>query len=444
MTSPIQLAAQKHPDRLAFDDGNVQVTYGQLLKQIEASPVMAVGGLKPGDHVAWCPQNDLDAFLTFWALQQLGCVACPVSHRFSDAERDQIVQRLDAKWLPDLTAGQMTGCDEIFDSLKRPATIVLSSGSTGMPKAIVHSMSAHVASAQGAAMNMPLSPGDRWLWSLPLFHVSGLSILVRCAVAGATVVCMPDVGKLDADMLDRVGVTHLSVVTTQLRRLLAEESFPSANLKAVLLGGSGFDENMVLGARQRGVPVRTTYGLTETASQVTTSTLNDSVSTSGRVLAGRELKISAEGEILVRGETMCAGYYRDGQVHSVVDEQGWFHTKDLGELNDDQCLTVNGRMDNMFISGGENIHPERIERAMMRAFEIEQVIVVPKSDETYGDRPVAFVRGELPDRWESSLAEHLKRYEIPIEAHAWPAEAEGAIKPDRKLLQKKANGVEQA
>ncbi|MDA8563449.1 o-succinylbenzoate--CoA ligase [Mariniblastus sp.] len=437
--TPIKIAADEYPDRLAFDDGKVQITYGQLPDKLEASPVMRIAGLQPGDHVAWCPQNDWDGFLTFWALQQLGCVACPISHRFPDAQRQQIVKYLDAKWLPDLTAGQRLKREQVPSSLDRPTTIVLSSGSTGIPKAVVHTMAAHVASAKGAAVNMPLDPGDRWLWSLPLFHVSGLSILVRCAVAGATAVCLPDGSALDGEVLDRLEVTHLSVVITQLRQLLSEDDFPSRHLKSVLLGGSGFDETMVIEARKRGVPVHTTYGLTEMASQVTTSSKDDPPHTSGRVLSGRELKINASGEILVRGETLCSGYYRDGQVHSAIDDQGWFHTRDLGDWDGDQCLTVKGRIDNMFFSGGENIHPERIERAMMNAFDIDQVIVVPKQDATYGDRPVAFVRGDLPDQWQVHLGKHLKRYEIPIEILVWPAAAEGAIKPDRKRLQRIAN-----
>lgn len=447
MTSPVQFApfqivADEHPDRLAFDDGKVQISYRQLLDELETSPVMQIADLLQGDRVAWCPKNDLDGFLTFWALQQLGCVACPISHRYPEAERTEIVKRLDAKWMPDLPAGEPLARGNRSDSTDRPATIVLSSGSTGMPKAVVHTMAAHVASAEGAAINIPLQPDDRWLWSLPLFHVSGLSVLVRCAVAGATVVCLPDASKLNAGLLGQLQVTHLSVVTTQLRRLLVEDGFPSQSLKAVLLGGSGFDENMVVEARERDVPVHTTYGLTEMASQVTTSALSDHPSVSGRVLSGRELKINAEGEILVRGETLCSGYYQDGKIQSVVDEQGWFPTRDLGKLDRDQCLTVVGRIDNMFISGGENIHPERIERAMMSEFNIEQVIVVPKQDATYGDRPVAFVQGELPADWKLTLAEQLKRYEIPIEILAWPAAAEGAIKPDRKCLQRIASGVD--
>ena len=438
--SPIKIAADVFPDQSAFEDGKVRITYRQLLEEIEDSPVVKLAGLRTGDHVAWCPGNDFDSFLTFWALQHLGCVVCPISHRYPQSQRQKIVERLDAKWLPDLADGQAAPQELEIDSIERPATIVLSSGSTGIPKAVVHTMAAHVASARGAAINMPLEPGDRWLWSLPLFHVSGLSILIRCAVAGATVVGVPKEFALDAGLLAKRGVTHLSVVTTQLRRLLGEDDFPSGSLKAVLLGGSSFDETMVASARKRGARVHTTYGLTEMASQVTTSSADDPSGTSGRVLAGRELQVSESGEMLVRGQTLCLGYYREGTIGSVVDNQGWFHTRDLGEMDDEQRLTVTGRMDNMFISGGENIYPERIERAMMNAFDIDQVVVVSQQDETYGDRPVAFVLGECPPDWRARLSQYLKSYEIPIQLREWPVEAEGAIKPNRKSLRALANG----
>lgn len=437
LSLPIELSAHSHPDELAFCDGKAEITYAALADELAKSTAARATGLRPGDHVAWCPGNDAESMANFWALQQRGCVACPVSHRYPAVAREEILKRIDARWLPDLEPGEPSSVP-LSRSAADPATLILSSGSTGVPKAIVHTMAAHVASARGAATNMPLLPGDRWLWSLPLCHVSGLSIVVRCAVAGATVVGMQPQEKLTADLLHRRRVTHLSVVTTQLRRLLGEDNFPSPHLKSVLLGGSSVDETLVTRARKRGVAVHTTYGLSETATQVSTSTSTCDPSTSGRVLAGRELRISADGEILVRGDTLCLGYYRDGKVHRIVDDEGWFGTKDLGTISDQGLLTVHGRVDNMFISGGENIHPETIERAMMSIFEIQQVVVVPRPEASFGARPVAFVRGELPSDWEAQLRERLQGYEVPDDVLPWPAEADGAIKPNRKFLQQLA------
>ena len=439
MSLPIHRTAQTHPDHLAFMHREHEIRYADLAAALSTNSVMRLKNVSAGDHLAWCAHNDLDSFLTFWAMQQRGLVACPISHRFPLATRSDVVARIDAAWLPDWIENDSEGreIDEsgIDRDLDGPATLLLSSGSTGAPKAIVHAMEAHVASAKGASVNMPLGPGDRWLWSLPLFHISGLSILVRCAFAGATVVGQePDSG-LSASVLEELQITHLSVVSTQLRRLMGEDGFPSKHLKSVLLGGSRVDPKLVSRARRRGVNVMTTYGLTETASQVTTSTNEDDPESSGRLLPERELRISNDGEILVRGSTLCLGYYGNGTIQSVVDHEGWFHTKDLGTLDETGLLRVRGRIDNMFISGGENIYPENIERAMLAAFEIQQVVVVPKLDRLFGSRPVAFVAGGLPPNWETTLRKALKGFEIPVEIHDWPAAAATTMKVDRKWLQ---------
>lgn len=440
MTLPIDFAVRQNPDQLAYIDSEIQLTYAQLERDLFSSVVMQLKELPSGAHVAWCPSNGLQDLLTFWAIQKRGWVACPISHRFPESGRREIVTQIDAHWLPELLEQQSME-ETIQQELNlncqtgQPATLILSSGSTGQPKAVVHSMAAHIASAEGSATNMPLETGDRWLWSLPLFHISGLSILVRCAVAGATVVGMPKDINLDARLLQEFRVTHLSAVPTQLRRLLAQKEFPSPQLKFVLLGGSSIDPKLVASARQRGVNVLTSYGLTEMASQVYSSTSEKGNTDSGIVLPGRQLKVDESGEILVRGETLCLGYYRAGKIQTVIDETGWFHTKDLGELDESGRLIVKGRIDNMFISGGENIHPENIERAMLVAFDIHQVIVVPKPDADFGARPVAFVSGDLPADWEATLRNKLKGYEIPVKILAWPTGAENSIKANRKFLQ---------
>ncbi|MEM8736209.1 MAG: AMP-binding protein, partial [Planctomycetota bacterium] len=438
---PILAAAQRHAEHLAFDDGQQQIRYGDLESTIVGK--LTAFSFPTGKHVAWCPGNDQTAFLAFWKILSEGGVACPISHRFPEAKRKAVVHSLDAIWLPELELGsdrEEFGADPKIslkvrdDAVEKPATIILSSGSTGTPKAIVHSMAAHIANAQGSAENMPLRPGDRWLWSLPLCHVSGLAILIRCAVASATVVGMRNGERITANLLKEKKVTHLSVVATQLQRLLKEKGFPSPSLKFVLLGGSSITPDLVHEARERGVAVITSYGLTEMGSQVTASTANGTPDRSGRVLPRRELKIDPSGEICVRGEPLCLGYFREGLIHPVVDKNGWFPTGDLGSMDRSGELSVKGRLDNMFISGGENIHPENIERVMVEVFGLSQVVIVPKPDETFGARPVAFVDGDLPSDWGSMLKPLLSSYEIPIEVRPWPAEASLAIKPDRKLL----------
>ena len=445
MMSPLGSTIDRHRDQLAYDDGKTQIQYGSLQAALDESSIMQLTNIEFGDRIAWSPRNDLESFLTFWALQQRGCIACPISSRVSDSKRHEMVEQVNAKWLASMLNHEeevksKSVNPQIHDDLNRPATLIFSSGSTGQPKAIVHAMSAHLASATGASKIIPLNAGDRWLWSLPLYHISGLAILVRCAIAGATVVGLPVDRELNADVLDELKVTHLSVVMTQLRRLLAEKTFPSKHLQTVLLGGASMDPQLVEAARNRGIDVRTTYGLSEMASQVTTSTGDGNPQASGKLLENRQLRISPSGEILVRGKTLALGYFQDGSVQSLTDKNGWFQTNDIGSFNEHSELIVSGRIDNMFISGGENIHAENIERAMTALFNIEQVIVVPSPDKEFGLRPVAFVDGILPSDWRERILQLLPKYEVPVEIHTWPTKTETEVKPDRIQLKHFVSG----
>jgi len=326
-------------------------------------------------------------------------------------------------------------------ALERPATIIFTSGSTGIPKAALHTFGNHYHSALGSNTNIALRPGDRWLHSLPLYHVGGLSILFRCLLAGATV-ALPSPGISPGESIASLGATHISLVSTQLSRLL-RESVDLGGLQAVLMGGGPVPPSLVDEALARGLPLHTSYGLTEMASQVTTTPPDASIEelrTAGRVLPNREISISENGEILVRGETLLAGYAEGEELDRPMDAEGWFHTRDLGELDESGYLRVRGRMDNLFISGGENVQPEEIEDALCRLEGVDEAVVVPVPDEEFGARPVAFVRinNAEPRDLARALEPVLPRFKIPISFHPWPEEARRGIKADRTVLGERA------
>ncbi|MEW5994071.1 MAG: o-succinylbenzoate--CoA ligase, partial [Candidatus Zixiibacteriota bacterium] len=193
-------------------------------------------------------------------------------------------------------------------------------------------------------------------------------------------------------------------------------------------------------ARQRGLPVFTTYGLTEMASQVTTTRRDDSpgeITTAGRLLPYREVSTALDGEILVKGATLFRGYVEGDRVALPLDNDGWFHTGDVGRIDADGCLTVLGRKDNMFISGGENIFPEEIESALLGFTEIVEAVIVPLDDAEFGRRPVAFVRFGEGKRLSKSellleMQTKLPRFKLPVYFYEWPEDMydEGA-KPAR-------------
>jgi O-succinylbenzoic acid--CoA ligase len=299
--------------------------------------------------------------------------------------------------------------------LDNTCDVMFTSGSTGEAKAALHLLQNHYYSALGSNENIHLKAGDRWMISLPLFHAGGLAIVFRCLLSGAAMV-LPDEGLSLAENAEKYQVTHFSLVGTQFHRMLHQTIPPG--IKAVLLGGGPLGKSMITEGFSRGLPIFVSYGSTEMSSQITTSTQNaplEELFTAGRLLPHRELMIAEDGEILVCGETLFAGYLRQGRLDP-ARSSGWFRTGDIGELLPNGNLSVLGRKDNMFISGGENIHPEEIERVLMDVPGVAAATVVDIPDQEYGARPCAFIdtAGTLQaDEIRAFLAERIARFKIP-------------------------------
>jgi o-succinylbenzoate---CoA ligase len=398
------------------------------------------------------------------AVIRAGHVACPVSDRLPPGGVAELLQRAacaalisdDDELLPRagaglcrLRPGRLLEDRQRGESadipLKRPATIVFTSGSTGTPKAALHTFGDHYYNALGSNANIMLRQEDRWLHSLPLYHVGGISILFRCLLTGATI-ALPEHGTPIGEAITDLGATHVSLVSTQLLRLL-QEDVELGRLKAVLMGGGPVSASLVDEALSRGLPVHTSYGLTEMASQVTTTPPGaplEALRTAGRVLPEREVSISEEGEILVRGATLFAGYVEGKTLDLPLDTDGWFHTGDLGELDENGCLRVLGRKDNLFISGGENIQPEEIEEILCRLDGIDEAVVVPVDDPEFGHRPVAFVKteGDEPGDLAPKLREILPGFKVPTTFYPWPENAQRGIKLDRNALRERAQQLQ--
>lgn len=323
--------------------------------------------------------------------------------------------------------------------LDAPANIVFTSGSTGDSKAVLHSLDNHVCSASGSRANIPLERGDRWLLALPLYHVGGLAIVFRCLLSGGTIT-IPHRDEDLAESVRRRRPTHLSLVSTQLKRLLdAPDALPLSSLRAVLLGGSAIPSTLIDRALERGLPIHTSYGMSEMASQITTTRPGadrQELATSGYLLPHRELRIE-DDRILVRGETRFLGYVQGDELIQPFADGGWFATGDTGFLDAEGRLVVTGRADEMFISGGENIQPLQIERALAAIDGIDSAVVVPVPDPTYGQRPFAFLDADRkldPEDVSRRLRETLPGYMIPVDYHALPDHAPGALKLSRPDL----------
>ncbi|MGC8774569.1 MAG: o-succinylbenzoate--CoA ligase [Chlorobaculum sp.] len=413
-------------------------------------------GVRRGDIVALVAPNSAAFVLALMALMRMGAVAAPVNHRFPASHTDVVLarlhpaMRLDATALEAFVANALARTDASFTAateMERPVSVIHTSASSGKPKAALHSLLNHYWSAKGSAENLPFGQGDCWLLSLPLYHVGGYSMLYKCLIGGGALAVPPPEAPL-ADALARFPVTHLSLVPTQLYRMLRADGGPEQlrNLKALLLGGSAVSAPLLREAIRERVPLYLTYGSTEMSTQVTTSPapITEVQGDSGVVLQYREVSVAPDHEILVRGKCLFMGYLDDGELREARDNNGWFHTGDMGELSEDGRLTVLGRKDSMFISGGENIHPEEIEKALTSIEGIEEAVVVPAPDAEYGMRPVAWIKAQSDAPDDAAIITSIKgtlgRFKTPVTFHRiqeWQT-IPGSAKIDRGWYRKLA------
>lgn len=412
-----------------------KVTHGEL-RRFLTSQVERIDGNGP---VATCRRPDFEHAIFLLAMLAQGRLVAPIGFRLPLPEAQRRAAFIGASAFY---------CDRGFERLDHDVwdtnlcgSALFTSGSSGSPRAVVHDLSAHIVNAQGAASRIPLEPGCGWLLSLPLHHVSGFSVLIRSLLSGATIV-IPDVRMPLENHMAHPSVTHLSVVAMQLQRLLQAKA-PLQRLHAVLGGGGPFPKPLIHQAVRAGVPLHITYGMTETASQISTSekltekSLEEdaTVNTSphfhaGQVLPYRQVKISMNGEIHVKGPVLALGVIETDEdensnkrfhIQPIADGEGWFPTRDLGKITSEEHLMVVGRKDRMIISGGENIYPEVIESILAEAPGVERAVVVGIPHATYGQRPVAFIHGDISsDQLREFLSRRIEKVAIPDAFHPWP------------------------
>ncbi len=310
--------------------------------------------------------------------------------------------------------------------------VIATSGSSGVPRLVDIGLDALVASARLGARVIAFGEGDAWHASLAPTHIGGLMIFVRAMALGGVV----RAGAQPRAWSDLDCATHVSLVAAQLARLLEDPAPPPRSLKAVMLGGGPSAQPLRDAAIASGIPLFATYGLTETSSQVATGALalGDAATLAGAALPGVSIAIDATtSEILINGPTLARGEIIDGALVPLAHP---LRTRDAGFLDERGRLHVIGRLDSMFISGGKNIHPETIERALASIAEVRSSCVIGVPHEKWGARPVAFVdlasqpARALGDQLRAVLEPHL----VPDAILAMPADEAAAMKPSRARL----------
>jgi O-succinylbenzoic acid--CoA ligase len=305
--------------------------------------------------------------------------------------------------------------------------VVVTSGSTGAARGVLLPASALRASAT-ATLERLGGPGT-WLLALPVSAVAGLQVLVRSALAG-TVPTVLAPGEPLADAVARLptGRRYTALVPTQLRRCLDAEPDALRALDAVLVGGAAADPALLARAREAGVAVVTTYGMTETSGGCVYD---------GVPLDGVRVRVD-DGGVAVSGPVLALGYRRDPEGTAAAFAGGEFRTRDAGTVDAHGRLTVTGRLDDVVVTGGVNVAPQAVEGALRAHPDVDDAVVFGRPDDEWGQRVVAAVvprDGAAPDlaALRAWVAGRLGAPSAPRELHlvdAVPTLHTG--KPDRR------------
>ncbi len=446
----LQHQTDTRPTQLAIDDGVRQVSFQSLDEEAwRYQAGLIAREIAPGDRVVLVARPHVASLAFIHAVMRQRAILVPLDPnlteddfhaRITDSAPVLVVSDGSARIpVPNATALDDLPVDSPRDrspepiDLHRIAVLVYTSGTTGVPKAAQIRVGNFFWSALFGGLHMGIHPDDCWLFVMPLFHVSGLSIIFRSVIHGSSIrIRVPFSVATTRDVLRTGRVSLTSWVPTMLWRLLEDginhEDVPS--LRIILLGGAPSSPDLITQSRDRGLPVVPTYGLTETCSQVVTGLLHqvdEEPGSSGRPIFPTQIRIVDDsqcevppehpGEILVNGPTVFAGYWNNPDASArAFTSDGWLRTHDFGRMSKQGWLTVIDRLGDLIIRGGENISPTEVEHAIMGYPGVQDVAVVGIPDREWGEVVGAVLVSPSPINRQTLtnfLQRRLARYKIP-------------------------------
>lgn len=449
------------PERTAVYFNEQSITFKDLYERsLRTAGQLQTLGVRKDDYVAVLLKNHLDTIVILFALQLLGVKAVILNNRLTPAELTWQLNDSKAAFLvvedtfsdieqaikyeiPSLITKQKSHLfylesktpevqEEI--SLSDTCTIMYTSGTTGHPKGVMQTFGNHWWSSVGSALNLGFMEADCWLCAVPLFHISGYSILMRSVIYGMPIVLHEnfDVERTLEDITTKK-VTIMSVVGTMLTKIIdtLEESRLPSHFRCMLLGGGPAPLPLLQACLKKDIPVFQTYGMTESSSQIVTLSPEYSLAklgSAGKPLFPAQLQIRTEderlaepgeaGEIVVKGPNVTPGYLNRPDATKDKVRNGWFYTGDIGYLDEDGFLYVIDRRSDLIISGGENIYPAEIESVLLAHPDVAEAGVTGIEDTKWGQVPVAFIvlrnaKKVEEDELRQFCLQRLAKYKVP-------------------------------
>ncbi|HEX4226650.1 MAG TPA: AMP-binding protein [Pseudonocardiaceae bacterium] len=405
--------ALRTPSRIAVDDGTERISYAELDTRADAlARTLRASGCHPGDRIATLTGNSAAHLVLFFACARARLVLVPLSWRLAAREiAEQLAHAEPALFVvePAHTAPATAAMARLAEPPREitfaglaalgdqaelepvrdddPLLMLYTSGTSGRPKGVLLSHANCFWTNLSLSRAVPLTSADVVLQILPQFHVGGWNVqpLLACWV-GATVLLERgfDAGRVLRLIAER-GVTTMMGVPANYLFLAEHPDFAGtglSSLRTIVVGGAPMPEPLLRTWHARGVALVEGYGLSEAAPNVLCA---------GRPYPYVEVRLTEDGELLVRGPNVFGGYWRDPAATERALRDGWLHTGDLATLDADGCYRIVDRVDDMFVSGGENVFPSEVENVLHGHPGVTEAAVVARADERWGKVGVAFV-----------------------------------------------------
>ena len=483
-------AAARDPGRPALIDGDTRLTYSQLLEQsLRVAQGLHNLGLRHGDHLLSALQNHAETAILHWAAQLSGIITTPVNWRakpeeidffledsgsravvFDAASAASVASYRAAQSLPRIAVKGATGGTHAFSDLfsAPPASVrsmaaaedyslmFYTSGTTGQGKGVPRRHRAERAAATAHVAQNAYLYGEVTLGVMPLYHTMGVRSLLAMAVINGTFVCLPRFDAAKAlHLIEAERVTHLYLVPTLYHDLLAHSDFERRDLSSVRklgFAGASMTDGLLLRLQKAFNPELFVnhYG----SSEIYTFTVDQQAAkkpgSAGKAGINTEIHVvrigardpeavlppGEEGEIIatLRGDESFEGYWKrpDADEKSLIS--GWYFTGDIGHYDDEGDLFVTGRVDDMMITGGENVLPVEIESVLSLHACVSEVAVAGLPDDRWGQRITAFVKRsamvtaeELNAHCQASGLANFKRPKVYIFVEEVPKSPVGKI-----------------
>lgn len=431
--------AQVNGERCFLDDGETQVTYSDAYQYV--TRLGYVLAKRNFNRVGLYVDNSIKSALLINACWSAGIEIALLNTRLTQQEMVAQMSSINVMNIivtQDLTlAGfeviQLSEIESAMSaqqivphfSMEDIASIMFTSGTTGPQKAVPQTFANHYASAQSCKESLGFDEQTKWLSVLPIYHISGLSVLLRAMIAGFTVrLEQKFVASKMLDIIVNERPTHVSLVPQTLKWLMESGLTEAFNIQRILLGGAKLSSTLIEEALSYNLPIYNSFGMTETCSQFLTASpemLKERFDTVGKPSTNVAVKIkdpdeNGHGELLIKGGNVMDGYLYPIDIADTFDSEGYFKTGDIAEINSEGYVMVYDRRKDLIISGGENIYPYQIETVAKQHTAIEDALCIGIKDDVWGEVPCLYYVAQEEinvTELENYFIQHLAKYKVP-------------------------------